>query len=1060
MWLTLLNSNSDDLLAWIVLLLLLDGCIHPHDSRWREIDAALQQQQTLTGRPMRAIGTSFEIKRRLAGRLFDFARRGKVSDSNRTVLQEAISRFDELMASDRAAAVPKVRLKYLGMRGVAHSLLARGDSQPTRRSELACLDLEESRALGDHSAEHDQYLVEAYLKRLDATGDLSLLDRAQGIVDEARQLHPRARGLLTQYGEIVLRRGMLMPKTAAAEERSKLFGAAVEAFDSALQAAPHQSFSNEYIGMKRGTARFRLYLVSRIVGTIDHSLLEAAIIDLDRTDDRGESMDSGLSLPWALTTRAQLHASDTKFDLAVTDLRRAASLANRLPDSPSTEELRNLVRTRLAAARLNAAAASGNSEEIEGVASEILNGTAPDHRLVGPLAHAGRVLLKHAILDGARVVRIADFAESVAHNPAVDDVARAFAAAHSASLLHLIARAKGSDTHLPRAHELFSQALAIGDEAPPEWWGFAGEVALRLGKKNLAVGNHAEASQYLEDARAWFSAGIASARGFEGGETSFRFREAYSKLGETCVRLHGLTGIYTYADAAISALRESIALGNDTPQVFGLLADAYYRRGRARESLDDLREARTLKTLARETLSDATTEATTWRENLSVSAAISLRIFRLTNELSDLAEAVLTARDAVREDVSWPWPLFQLADFASAARDTKLHLLLEEQARDVLVRLVVDGDSDELNRRACRLAIQNPLNFDQKILGGRQKVYVLRDPHRLMSESFVFKPTSELDALREIQAVAEFRDFLIRTGAPRTFRLPVPLMIIKGDEPPKVTYVMRRSEGVQLGTYVLRTIGATHTVPLDLVDGTITYLAQYHAWRASDSTHAPSRDSLEKVFRTISRFWNATFGPAITRELVTRLRAITPTDLPLLSKKDAHPENWLVTPRGEIVMLDLEAQASLPLMFEVAQFLEDYPIFDCSIEGWEARHAIVDRYLSVLSRLVPGLLIPPASACKAAYESYALVRAAFGIGHTRPSRSQLSSSSSVLRAVAARRQHYTSLSQYLATHSANAQTRDAASYIVRAADERAARARPDAAVKRDDNIGIWLDEPA
>jgi len=43
-----------------------------------------------------------------------------------------------------------------------------------------------------------------------------------------------------------------------------------------------------------------------------------------------------------------------------------------------------------------------------------------------------------------------------------------------------------------------------------------------------------------------------------------------------------------------------------------------------------------------------------------------------------------------------------------------------------------------------------------------------------------------------------------------------------------------------------------------------------------------------------------------------RLFAVIPKGLPMLLKKDAHPENWLVGSRGRIVMLDLEASAKRP----------------------------------------------------------------------------------------------------------------------------------------------------
>ncbi|PYQ28400.1 MAG: hypothetical protein DMF56_16460 [Acidobacteria bacterium] len=1041
MWLTLLNARGDDVLAWIVALLLFETCFAPTDPRSREIDAALQEQTTLGGRAMRAIGTHFEIKRRLAGRLYDFGRRGKISAANRSILQTAVDLFDDLLATDYNAGRPNVRVKYVGMRGVAHLLLARGDEDSTPRYMLACADLEESRHLGDTSAEHDQYLLEAYLKRLDATGDVSILDRANEIVRDARARHATARGLLTQEGELLLRRALLLPKgPETAEEQLRVFESALHSFEAALAAPPHQSFADDYIRTKCGMSRFRIYVARAKLGNPDPVLLDEAITDLDRSGEDGLG-DGGLSLPWALTIRAQVHVAESRFDAAVGDLERAAVMANDLPETPAVKALRSVVRTRVAISRLDKAAAEGDVDRIIAAVDETLDSVTPDLNVVGSVAHAGRALLKLGRDDTQLILRIVEFADAARHQTSAGAIPVAYACANAAGLLNIIAKERSGDEYLVRAHTLFSEALTIAHQAPTEWWIFAGDVALKLAKKKLAADNDGEAMHYFEDAARWLSAAIDSATREEDENSPFRYREAYSKLGEAYGRLHSITFDDEYAEDAISAMTESIRLGNNTPQIYGLLADVHYRRGRSRSGVGDLREALRLKSLAREVPTDTPVVSGSWRENLSLSAGIALRIFRITSVAEDLAAAVLLACNAAREDPTWPWPIFQLADMATAARGTTLRHALQEGANDEFAQLVLDGAADELDRRACRLAIRNPSNLEQKILGGRQKVYVLRDSHRLLSESFVFKPTTQESAERELASVAEFREFLAQRGAPRTFRLPTPITTIPSDRAGTVTYVMRRSEGVQLGTYVLRSMRLTNTAPADVVDGAVAFLAHYHAWKLLRSARRAGQ-GVDRVLASIGRLWRSTFDPDTARITVSQLRGLLPSGLPLLAKKDAHPENWLVTSRREIVMLDLEATAQLPLLFEVAQFLEDYPFFDCSVGGWSARLRVVDHYLSALSRLAPGFALPALSVCRAAYEKYALVRAAIGIGETRSSAPQASSVSSVLRAVTARRDHYRALAQYLAVDGTDASTRVVAASLCEAVTKRAHTTSP------------------
>jgi hypothetical protein len=104
-----------------------------------------------------------------------------------------------------------------------------------------------------------------------------------------------------------------------------------------------------------------------------------------------------------------------------------------------------------------------------------------------------------------------------------------------------------------------------------------------------------------------------------------------------------------------------------------------------------------------------------------------------------------------------------------------------------------------------------------------------------------------------------------------------------------------------------------------------------------------------------------------------------------LEKKDSHTENWIVTNKGRIVMIDIE----LPrpryqfLLADVIQLVEDLPFLPLSIEGWKERCDLVNDYANNLQRHLSAKSISlsiDSAFMKAAYPALALWRALINVG--------------------------------------------------------------------------------
>jgi hypothetical protein len=127
---------------------------------------------------------------------------------------------------------------------------------------------------------------------------------------------------------------------------------------------------------------------------------------------------------------------------------------------------------------------------------------------------------------------------------------------------------------------------------------------------------------------------------------------------------------------------------------------------------------------------------------------------------------------------------------------------------------------------------------------------------------------------------------------------------------------------------------------------------------------------------------------------------------PAVAKKDPHPGNWLRTPGGQLVLIDIEATTSLPLIQEAAVVIGDLPLFPLSDEGWTQRMAFMRTYLESLSQH-GSAIAADALPIREAYEAFTILNAVRGTGRLHHADPGVSSFSQQARQL--QRRHYVDL---------------------------------------------------
>ncbi|HEX8650590.1 MAG TPA: cold shock domain-containing protein [Pyrinomonadaceae bacterium] len=520
------------------------------------------------------------------------------------------------------------------------------------------------------------------------------------------------------------------------------------------------------------------------------------------------------------------------------------------------------------------------------------------------------------------------------------------------------------------AKEYYQGCFELGS-LDPIFLALFGNTCLKIAKIN---GDREEQKGFTEDAVKYLE--LSRERGNENSAN-------YSKLGESYLRLYRYYGNTEILNKALAMFLESHSKGNDSSENYGMIGDCYYRLARYENSVDNLNKALEFKHKSREKWVESVDAVQNndrdRKEYYSLVGRINLLLFELAGRnIEHLISGLNSICQATIEDAEWPWPICQLAEIID-----KYSEIVDLIRAGTVANLIsypdpktwnhfLNKDSYRLWSTGAQLAAKWP-ETKQKILGSKSEAYIEDDPHGLLSATFVFKPpiknekipiAARLHRLKEEQErTLELKRYLDQLADNR-FLVPTPLEIIPLEH--ISVYCMRRAIGRTLSDLI------QHGSPIyseKALRNTVGFLAAYHAW------HPASQDKKEWYINDSRKFMRGrllsiTYQTGLPQSLADEItEAIEPLFtiigwLPLVEKKDSHTENWIVTNRGNIVMIDIEQPRPTYqfLLADLVQLVEDLPFLPLNRNGWDKRCALTNEYLSALGsylsmkavRLEPG----------------------------------------------------------------------------------------------------------
>lgn len=1006
-WIQVMNADSEN--TWAspsariyILVAVLRAFESLLKSDYYSLHNALTNRTTLRGSPLSVIGTRCELNGRTAEALYLEGRRDPAQQMCFSMLIAAKDLLSFNLTECRQKDNPKIAQRWYGMRGVCSLMEANvsKDLVEAAKSNLylnAANDLEKAFHLGNRGSSSATFLLDVLLHVYDIDNSRDTLIRIRSIIDLLRQDEKRNRCVLFEIG-----RYYFYESFYDVDQPNHFFSLALSKLSESLEYPQELSVDDAIVRLIRGQVYVRLAmsLEERSEAWLD--AISNGIADLQFAfESAPQKFGKQSSLISALESRSDHFVRSGQYDLARKDLEYSKHRPEMVSANP---QLGSQAEVKLILVSLREANESFNYSAIEEMLPQVMEHS--EFHIVGTLTAAiaaKRLFEEKSTSDNpALLVRLIDLiSNSPVEMPKDTDAQRMHLSA-LAGLQYILGRKWGNLSSLEDAVGNFEKAIKAADSPPPtELLSFYGNCCLHLAKVYLTHDNDSDTTVELleEAARNLYEATQNALSSPDIVDDSFRMDVGFSKVGEANLRLSTLTGGEKELNVAITSLLKSQELGNNTSELFGLLGDAYYRRYKKNRSNDDLQNALSYKSQARESGGVS-------RENYSLSARLELFEWERSGRIGNVSEAILLAAKAHGVSPSWPWPPFQIAEIIEHVGVTNFRQAFL-QAKDTSPNLkLIDIDIENCERSlihlGCSLVIQNEEFAQQKFSTGRQKVYVLEDSHQLLSESYVFKETSNSAATRDRGVISAFSAFIREHGI-RGLGLPRPIAVIPQTDN-NVVYVMRRAKGHHIGREVIRANREETDAPVMLFRRAAEYLAAYHAWGASVS-HSPNVNLMKFVESDMNRTLSI---PRSNLSEKTKSLLADFGELPQLLKKDAHPENWLVDDFGKIYMIDFESSIPLPALFEVSQLIEDYPLLDANAKGWDRRKALFLHYIDRLEEFSSKQMVVSDDHWELLYAVFAILRVGFGIPYCR-GKLREATSSSTLNATVERETHYTKL---------------------------------------------------
>jgi len=250
-------------------------------------------------------------------------------------------------------------------------------------------------------------------------------------------------------------------------------------------------------------------------------------------------------------------------------------------------------------------------------------------------------------------------------------------------------------------------------------------------------------------------------------------------------------------------------------------------------------------------------------------------------------------------------------------------------------RALQSGDSDYFFIQAARAAMSSP-ELHARGLGGRGGVATVDDYSGIAGQTFVFKSMTPEARERDDARGRRLKQLIDEYQLNSKFGVIEHLA----------------SEGAGLGVVSVRRYVDGRTLRAALSDGegnhpalesAVEYLAFIHAQEARGSSSGVRRDVKAKE---VGRWLRALFGGQARERFDEWWNDVG--ELPNVPRRDAHSLNWLVDSSNRILAVDLESQGERPVLYELAQLIEDAPVVDP--DDVEVRKRLVRLYTRTLKK--------------------------------------------------------------------------------------------------------------
>ncbi|MDR6166780.1 RNA:NAD 2'-phosphotransferase (TPT1/KptA family) [Microbacterium paludicola] len=262
-----------------------------------------------------------------------------------------------------------------------------------------------------------------------------------------------------------------------------------------------------------------------------------------------------------------------------------------------------------------------------------------------------------------------------------------------------------------------------------------------------------------------------------------------------------------------------------------------------------------------------------------------------------------------------------------------------------LSQAIQNGDHRAILARAAGLAFK-----DQTLrvsgLGGRGKTYTVADFSGFTGATFVFKSGAESALVRDEQRARGVEGLIADKSLTDAFGVIEHIdklsILPSSESASELVSVRRYARGDTLRYYLDSRIEPEEKRLI--VERTARFLALIHGAEppTEDECRSARREmKLKELGRWLKRLLPREEASAMFVSWWSMM-----SHVPLLPRRDAHSLNWIVSSSGRILAADLESKGARPVVYELAQLIEDHPVFTPSDDV--PRYAALDAYLQSL----------------------------------------------------------------------------------------------------------------